>query len=209
MQPLTEQEKKSLLEDRIYHRMAEVNLCATMAKLLLISGRDRQVMLMLDGQAAYQSPSLKELSDPVIDTGIIMCRVLMEFLGVRCRNSALLQVKTQQADDVSMRDFGLPFITPDEVAQGHPELAPVDVTQAMIETLGAANKGIGHLTRIPARKLDLWCLDVACLSVLNLMGRHLYQALGYSRPVFSSHIGCWVKTVDRERALNAGSQSDN
>jgi hypothetical protein len=212
MQPLTGQEKKSLLEDRIYHRMAEVNLCANMAQLLASYGRDRHAKLMLDGRAAYESPSLKELSDPVIDTGIVMCRVLMEFLGVRCRNGVLLQVRTQQADDVSMADFGLPFVTPDKVAQGYPGLPPIDVSEAMVATLSAANKGIGHLTRVPARKLDLLYLEVACRSVLSLMNRHLYQALGYPERSFTSHVGCWVKEgrrhVNGGHAPNSGPQTD-
>jgi hypothetical protein len=114
-----------------------------------------------------------------------MCRVMMEFLGIRYDEAAGLAGKSEpdgnRKYDVCLLDFAIPFIS---VADANAGAA----STALHETLRAANKGIGHLTRTKGSELDPRDLKDASEYVIELVGRHLYDRLRKTRPDFSSEI---------------------
>jgi hypothetical protein len=185
MQDLNDQQKEILLKDRIPPRMAEVYLCGFMARLLIRSGGEPPATLTIADRVSCEFASLKELTDPILDTGIMMCRVLMDFLGISSRrqpepDGSLEQLaKPKYPDDMTLLNFGMPFISLNQAIQGYPPYTSDRIEKALLRTLRTANRGIGHLTPILARTLDLEDLDIACQTVVGLVNRHLYEALGY------------------------------
>jgi hypothetical protein len=179
-------EMEFLLKDRIPARMAEVHLSGFMARLLIKYGGDPQVTLKIADQATYDLVSLKVLSDPILDTGIMMCRVLMEFLGIKwVRSSApkgrLVRISGSKfPDDLKLTSFGPQLISLNQVRQGYPNCTPDQIEKSLLHTLSTANRGIGHLTPIKARELSLEDLEISCQAVFTLVNRHLYEALGHT-----------------------------
>ena len=81
---LTAEQKQLLLEDRIPIRMEEVAVGAFFARLVTQHPKqDRPLTLTLHLSQSFSLPAITTLAYPTIDAGLLMCRVLMEFLGVR------------------------------------------------------------------------------------------------------------------------------
>jgi hypothetical protein len=182
--PLDEDKWENLLEIHIPDRLREIAWCAKMAERVITAGAPLHISLAIDGKPFCDTSCSNWLVHPAYDTGIIMCRVMMEFLGIRYDPAGFVgksEPYGDRKDDVCLLDFAIPFIS---VAEANAGAASI----ALHETLLAANKGIGHLTRTRGGDLKPRDLKDASEYVISLVGCHLYDRLGKTRPDFSSEI---------------------
>jgi hypothetical protein len=185
---IDEAKRIDLLEVHIPARLRELGWCAAMANLARVDSGPLSVDLCFGTVARCRLDKLEWISFPAFDVGILMCRALLEFLGVaygpanksRHEPARLEQRKLDRirADDVCLMHFGLPLITEDEAVKGDDAATNVELLDALLSTLRAGHKGIAHLTSTRGRDLRLEHLEMACRQVVLLIRRHLYERRG-------------------------------
>src|SRR6266567_8441866 len=120
--------------------------------------------------------------NPVIESGLIYCRVLLEFLGItRDRETNVLkQTKFKERsvkrynDDVCITDFGLSKITVEQAVSGFSYASADKVTHALCHVIETANKTVAHLTAGPKLPGTFPLLRLACRVVIDLIWQYLY-----------------------------------
>ncbi len=180
-QPLTDDEKETLLNTRIPDRMFEVHLCRRIIEIFNEStlpippGADVVIHV---GPQTYDLYPPEMLLYIAVDSGILMCRALMNFLGIyyHSRTDALISKRMPRYDtDVCLGDCGKTSLTIDEAYAGLPTRDPGVVGDSLLVTLRTGDIGIGHLTRTAARDIgELHKIALTCNLVLALMNKHLY-----------------------------------
>lgn len=145
--------------------------------------------IYFNGKVAIRGLSTA-FTNPAIEAGLIHCRALLEFLGLRCDKSnpsRLALRRGKHSDDYVIEDFIGP--------QG--PLRPVTVTEAvacyagpkdqaeraLAAVIHTANKGMAHMTSGHIVELgDLELLEIATRGVPTLVANHFYIARGVSAP---------------------------
>lgn len=133
------------------------------------------------GEFLYLDDSNRFFINPIIESGLIYGRVLLEFLGIgRDRRTGQLRqtTKPKDATDICITDFGLPLVSVTQAVSGFPYAAPLQVDQAMRHVIETANKTVAHLTSGPAEPGSFPSLRLTCRVVIDLVIRHLYVPLG-------------------------------
>lgn len=121
------------------------------------------------------------LDNPILESGLIYCRVLLEFLGIKLktRTGQLSEIKGKKnGDDVFITDFDLKPISVAQATGTFLCASPPVVAAALVNVIENANKTVAHLTSGPNPPATYPCLKLACLVVTNLVHRHVYLALG-------------------------------
>jgi hypothetical protein len=121
----------------------------------------------------------------VIESGLIYCRVLLEFLGItrdrdteRLRQTDSKQMKRKRYhDDICITDFDLCKITVEEAVSGFSYASPDKVARALCHVIETANKTVAHLTAGPKLPGTFPSLGLACRVVIDLVWYHLYIPL--------------------------------
>ena len=129
------------------------------------------------------------LSNPVLEVGVLHCRVLLEFLGLRFSKSGKLSQRTSKSrrDDVWLCDLSTPKKklinpTPSELLKALPHPRKDKLAALKLAWLNA-NKGMAHLTTGPRfDKRTLGKLSLACELLAEAVGQLLYDELGVARP---------------------------
>jgi hypothetical protein len=184
--PLDDKKWDELLHTHIPDRLRELVWCSKLAAHSIAHGNPKHISIQTAPGKGYETGRFEWLFHPAYDTGILMCRVMMEFLGIGYRVHTMFQKREppiDRMDDVCLLDFGIQFITVADAAAGGPT-----ARDALLNTLLAANKGIGHLTRAKASDLDLPDLKLACEQVVSLVNHHLYQKLNMTNPSFDTEL---------------------
>lgn len=133
-------------------------------------------MLVLDDANAL-------LTNPIIESGFIYCRVLLEFLGIKLeRMTGLLKQTAMKKEgtksgDICISDFALPKITVEQATTGFAFAPPDRIDAALRLVIVNANKSVAHLTSGPALPATFPDLELACRVVVCLVVRHLYVPL--------------------------------
>jgi hypothetical protein len=121
----------------------------------------------------------------VIESGLIYCRVLLEFLGITRDRDAdrLMQTDSKQMkrkrspDDICITDFGLSKITVEQAVSGFSYASPDKVAHALCHIIETANKTVAHLTAGPKLPGTFPSLRLACRVVIDLLWQYLYVPL--------------------------------
>jgi hypothetical protein len=129
------------------------------------------------------------LLNPIIESGLLNIRCLVEFLGFK-RNSkdGSLVARGGRPDDVVIESFyfgGAPLskVTPEDFCSLSKEYPSEAVREATCHTLEMADKAIAHLTE--SRSVittDLRQVAVAAECVEAAVMKHLYDSMGLQRP---------------------------
>jgi hypothetical protein len=186
--PLDDKKWDELLHTHIPDRLRELLWCSKLAAYTIAHGNPKHISIKTTPGRLCETDRFEWLFHPAYDTGILMCRVMMEFLGIGYRVHTTFQKReppVDRVDDVCLLDFGIQFITVADAAVGVPA-----TRNALLNTLRAANKGIGHLTRTKGGDLDLPDLKLACDQVVGLVNRHLYEKLNMTSPSFDKELAC-------------------
>lgn len=131
-------------------------------------------------------------TNPVLEAGLIHCRALLEFLGLKAdsKNSTKLicrDPKKTRKDDVVIEQFSnsngpLPMVTPQEAISQYQGAQP-EAEAALAGILHTANKGLAHITSgLVLSTTDMSYLEIASRGVRSLVVSHFYTPLGLVPP---------------------------
>jgi hypothetical protein len=153
------------------------------------NGEPRPLEIRFDGKVSIRGLSTA-FTNPTIEAGIIHCRALLEFLGLKCAKTdpaRLAQRQSKMDDDLVIEDF----------AGSHGPLTKVTVAQAVEPYAGSkdeaeralaavihtANKGLAHMTSGHLVDLgNLRLFEIASRGVPTLVANHFYVARGLAPP---------------------------
>jgi hypothetical protein len=173
--------RESILEHHIPDRVREVIMCAEAAKFGYEYGRKHDGMVKFGSIRTLATNDVGWIIDPFLDTGIIMCRALFEFIGIDLSQSDDLYIRTKPrfSSDVCLEHFLPSYITLNEGLSRYADTSEGDLEEAIRRTIRAGDKGIGHLTKDPARQTldNLRHLELSCKQIVNLLKSHLYLPL--------------------------------
>jgi hypothetical protein len=132
--------------------------------------------------------NLNAFTNPAVEAGLIHCRALLEFLGLRMIGKAKLgTIAQRRPDDIGIEHF--------ETATGHLAKVPPDeavsrydggleeAEAALVSIFQLTNKGLAHLTADLMNNPEHGRLiEAASRGVLSLVISHLYTPLGLPPP---------------------------
>lgn len=135
---------------------------------------------------------------PAIETALVHCRALFEFLGLSAMNDKkLAQRNTARKDDIFIEHFTgqmeqLRKITVCEATAPYTG-DPVEAEQAFAYVIHTTNKGLAHTTSCFSKSDEAsQLIEIAFRGVLTLMVNYFYNPLGMQPPDYE------VKTRKRD-----------
>jgi hypothetical protein len=131
-------------------------------------------------------------TNPVLDSGIIHCRALLDFLGLKAdpNDSAKLicrDPKKNNKDDVVIEHFSnsngpLPLVTPQEAIARY-QGPQAEAEAALASVIHIANKGLAHITSgLVLSATDISHLEIASRGIRALVESNFYTPLGLVPP---------------------------
>ena len=129
---------------------------------------------------AVPSSHIDMLYNPLIESGLIYCRVFLEFLGIKQdgKTYELIENTEPRRDDIFITDFGLPELKKSEAVSGFAYASGAEVEAALCSVIENGHKSVAHLTSGPKLSATYPSLKLACRVVSDLVHRHLYVPLG-------------------------------
>lgn len=179
----------------VLHRLIPYRLHAIAAFTLVLRLRSawdsaRPMQLLIDGKLVIEGNS-NAFTNPVIESGLVHCRALLEFLGLSMSMGGKLQAlqRDRKPDDVGIEHFSnaagpLPRVSPAQAIARYPGGA-ADAEAALVAVFYAANKGLAHLTSsFIESEEQAKLLEIASRGVPTLIVSHLYTPLGLPAPEY-------------------------
>jgi hypothetical protein len=152
--------------------------------LLLDPNRSGPLQVLVNEQPVLKRPDLGQVRIAIAEAGLINCRKLLDFLGLRANRQRVLEEisgRRHWPDDVGIEDLVLQRVSLTAYDKA-PFTGPVSLRSAAEHTLQAADKGVAHFTLgigTPARSVPvLMCAQ----AVLWLTEEHVYRKLGLPVP---------------------------
>lgn len=181
--------RNNLLHVEIPYRLDAVAALNLAACLLLAWGRGKPMQVYFDGQLLIEGTSAA-LFNPVIEAGLVHCRALLEFVGLKADPSnplGLVSRRSKRIDDYGIEDFDGPSgllstVTPDVAIRRYPG-PPIEAESALAFVLSGTNKVLAHITRgTPLPNDSLRLIEIASRGVHAIVISHLYTPLGLPAP---------------------------
>lgn len=181
-------DQAALLERHIPYRLQAVGTLALAWRWWSTWERPKKAQILFDGALAIEGNS-NAILNPILDSGFIHARALLEFLGLCTVGGRLANIKKRRPDDIGIEDFSvkgkhLEIVTP-EVAISTYSGSPEDAEQALLVVFHLANKGFAHFSA--GLREGQWLKDhvaVACEGISVLVINHLYTPLGLPAPEY-------------------------
>lgn len=185
----------SLTRDEVLSRLIPQRLDAIATLNLALRLRSswdapRRMKIYFDDQLQITGNS-NAFTNPVIEAGLVHCRALLEFLGLRVSRTdptkLALRGPKSQSDDWVIEDFAnssgpLPLVTPQQAVSKY-KGDPVEAELALASVLHTVNKGFAHITAgLVASATDIRTLEIASRGVPALVVSYLYTPLGLAAP---------------------------
>jgi hypothetical protein len=131
-------------------------------------------------------------TNPVLESGLIHCRVLLDFLGLKADPSDSTKLicrdtKKNKKDDAVIEHFSnlngpLPLVTPQEAVTRY-QGPQSEAEAALAGVLHTVNKGLAHITSgLVFSATDISHLEIASRGVRALVVSHFYTPLGLLPP---------------------------
>jgi hypothetical protein len=148
----------------------------------------KPMQILVDGRLQFEGLTCM-FTNPIVESGILHIRALLEFLGLKVVNSTLATITPSQRkqDDagielLSVNGRALALVELNDVHAIHPE-SPAEAVTSLIGAINAAHKGMAHLTaRYADCPVEAEHLLLAASVTQKLVHRHVYQALGLDLP---------------------------
>lgn len=186
---MDEAARDELLRREVPYRLDAVATLNLAARLLLEWGRSKPMQVLFDGELAIEGTSAA-LFNPIIEAGLVHCRALLEFVGLKADPSNPLRLmprRGKRVDDHGIEDFEngagpLALVTPENAVRRYPG-DPAVAESALAFVLSGTNKVLAHITRgaaLPDDRLRL--IEIASRGVRAIVVSHLYTPLGLSPP---------------------------
>jgi hypothetical protein len=181
--------KDHYIEHVIPYRMRSVAVLNVATKYVMTWDKPRALQIYFDEKLAIRGLSTA-FTNPAIEAGIIHCRALLEFLGLRVSPkdpSKLVERSGKRDDDYVIEDFSgphgsLPKITVAEAIS--PYDGPRDEAEtALAAVIHCANKGLAHMTTGHVVNLkDVRLYEIASRGVPTLVANYFYVPQGIKPP---------------------------
>lgn len=178
---MTAAERKSFLEEHIPYRMLELSFCQIMCVFLSENSTEHPLTIHLGKLNKLCSPNLRLLTNPIIETGLITSRVMLEFLGIKATQGILPRLVERKVHekhiDLACEDFKVPPLTLAGLRKILHEQPPLDAEKAMANTIVAAKNGVAHIALDEHPRLEIHHLAVTCHVTNLLLNCYFYESL--------------------------------
>jgi hypothetical protein len=154
-------------------------------------GAPKPMKIYFDDQLQITGNS-NAFTNPVVEAGLVHCRALLEFLGLRVSPTDPTKLMSRgpktQLDDWVIEDFSnsagpLPSVTPRQAISKYTG-DPVEAESALATVLHTVNKGLAHITAgLIASTTDIRALEIASRGVPALVVSYVYTPLGLPAPM--------------------------
>jgi len=167
------------------YRMQAVDVFNVAVRYLMAWKGSKDMEIYFNKKLSITGNSMA-FTNPVVESGIIHSRALLEFLGIKSSPkspSKLTQRNNKRNDDCVIEDFkGLRKITIDEALS--PYGGPKDEAEtALAFVINCANKGLAHTTYQPiVDEENLKYFDIASRGIPTLIINYFYTPLGLPPP---------------------------
>jgi hypothetical protein len=136
---ITKEARRAASLSQLQYRLPAVDALIVALELKSNLDRPKALEIFLDGKLTICGNS-NAFINPVIEAGVIHCRVLLEFLGLcQKKDGRLGSIESRRDDDCRIEDFDLPRVSPQLIAANH-------LGQAVLEIFRTTNKGLAHAT---------------------------------------------------------------
>jgi hypothetical protein len=181
--------KHSFIERILPYRLEAIEVLELALQYRLSWEGPVPMQIFFEGRLSIEGLSTA-FTNAAIESGVIHCRALLEFIGLRADAGAhgrLAQRGSGRADDLLIEHFSsdsgpLKLVTPAEA------VAPYDgpaheAEQALAHVIHVANKGLNHSTiGLISEPDDLAMTEVASRGVRALLVNHFYVPMGIAPP---------------------------
>ena len=189
-----------VIQELIPYRLYALSIMGAALRYRLSSDNPKEMKIYFDGKLVITGNS-NAFINPAIEAGLIHCRALLEFLGLRCDKYDVLQNLEQKRkpDDIGVESFRNSY------GKALTRVSPAEATacycgdsaegeKALLAVFHATNKGLAHFTTsFEISKPDAGLLQIAAKGVRALVFNHLYTPLGLDAP------NCEIEERQRER----------
>lgn len=141
----------------------------------------------VDGKQIMEG-NLNAFTNPAIEAGLVHCRALLEFLGLRERDGKLSN-RGRQSGDVGIENFQsangpLKMVDPASALRLYGG-DPREAEDALLTVFHITNKGLAHITEdLIAHPEQGKLIEIASRGVPTLVINYLYMPLGLSVPQY-------------------------
>jgi hypothetical protein len=173
-------DQRKFLDEHIPYRLGNLDLFYHALRIMLSEPAPQKVRMIFDDGHEVRGPYWV-FTNLAVETGIMTCRVLLEFL----------EAKQNYKDDVLITMFQRPTgenlasVPLSQVAKfPPPEVSESKTLEALKFSKRAANKAVAHLTLGPPQQEDeeIQLYQVSCLAIRAAIEHHLYEKLGLPAP---------------------------
>lgn len=177
-----------LLQNLIPYRMQAVETLNYALRLRSNWAGSPSLTMYVDGNQIMEG-NLNAFTNPAIEAGLVHCRALLEFLGLREKNGRLLGNRKRKPDDVGIEHFSNadgPLKTVDpETALSRYEGGRQEAEEALVAVFHMTNKGLAHITADLSEHPEHGrLLEVGSRGVPSLVISYLYTPLGLMAPSY-------------------------
>lgn len=166
------------------HAVSALNLAT---RLQTAADKPQAMQIYVDGKLRVEG-NLFTFTNPTIEAGLVHCRALLEFLGLKVsRTGHLANITDRRPTDVGIEHFSnahgyLSLVRPD-VALARYDGGLEEAERALLAVFQITNKGIAHVTEDLQDNPDHGRLiEIASRGVPSLLVSHLYIPLGLPAP---------------------------
>lgn len=181
------------LNELIPYRMKAIDTFKLAVQLKEELGhKERRMEIFFDGQLCIEG-NFHGWANAAIESGILHCRALLEFLGLKADHhdpTKLKQRSGKEPDDVAIEDFCKPDgtqltkITIKEALSKY-EGPNDEAEHALATVIRQGNKGLAHMTSVNFNDPDLLRFGlIASAGVPSLLINYLYKPLGRPGPTY-------------------------
>jgi hypothetical protein len=178
--------KDRLLHELLPYRMRAVDTLNVALRFQMQWVEPPPLSIHIDGKLAVEG-NLYAFTNPAIEAGLVHCRALLEFLGLRLSNGQLGALKKRRGSDIGIENFRnasgpLSKVAPDD-ALNHYDGGRAEAEKALLAVFQITNRGLAHITEDLIDNPEHGTLvEIASRGVPSLVISHLYTPLGLSPP---------------------------
>ena len=125
-------------------------------------------------------------TNAAIESGILNCRALLEFLGLRAASAEQLTQRNdiRRSDDVGIEHYGLPLVDVSEMTAKYPGDA-AEAESSIAGLITTANKWLAHnTTTVELEATHIHLFEIASRGVPALVISYFYTRLGLPAPKY-------------------------
>lgn len=183
--------RDEVLNSIIPYRLEAVTIANLVARLRNEWGTPKSMKVYFDDRLQFTGNS-NALTNPVLEAGLIHCRALLDFLGLKVDSKDPTKLtnrdpKQTKPDDWVIERFTnaagpLPMVTPSFAVSRYTGPAS-EAEAALAGVLHTTNKGLAHLTSgLIKSATEISKFEIASRGVPALVVSHLYTPLGLPAP---------------------------